>query len=238
MRDRWIDYADEGVALRGYWVQPDVDGRLPTVVVVHTFRGITGSIEERARRLAEAGYAAFALDVFGPEVRPADHMTGLETIKPFRQDRAMFRRRLRAGLDVARRQPGCEPDRVAAIGYCFGGSGVLEMARAGMPLRGVVSLHGELASDRPVRSGDVVAKILALHGDADPIVKAADVSAFQGEMRDAEADWEFVSYSGAKHSFTGEGIGTDADPNAAFHPQAEARSWARQAAFLQEVLAP
>lgn len=236
MRDRWIDYADEGVALRGYWVQPDVDGRMPTVVVVHTFRGITGSIEERARRLAEAGYAAFALDVFGPGVRPADHMTGLETIKPFRQDRAMFRRRLRAGLDAARRQPGCEPDRVAAIGYCFGGSGALEMARAGMPLRGVVSLHGELTSDMPVRSGDVVAKILALHGDADPIVKAADVSAFQGEMRDAGADWEFVSYSGAKHSFTGEGIGTDADPNAAFHPQAEARSWMRQAAFLQEVL--
>lgn len=237
LQDAWIDYADAEAPLRGYWVQPNSVEKLPTVVVVHTFRGITKSIERRARRLAEEGYAVFALDVFGPDIRPADHLAGLETIKPFRENRAMFRKRLRAGLDVAREQLSSDRNRMAAIGYCFGGSGVLEMARAGMPLRGVVSLHGELGSDQPAERGVTVAKVLALHGDADPIVKANDVAAFQEEMREALVDWEFVSYAGAKHSFTGEGLGSDSDPNAAFAPQAEARSWARQNDFLQEVLA-
>ena len=236
MSSKWIDYTDEDQPLRGYWVEPHSPGRRATVIVVHTFRGLTASIQGRAVRLAEAGYAVFALDVFGPDVRPADHGTALATIKPFQQDRALFRRRLAAGFEVARAQPGCDPRRVAAIGYCFGGSAVLEMARAGLPLVGVVSLHGELATPMKAERGVISAKVLALHGDADVVVEQEQVLAFQDEMRAADADWELVTYAGAKHSFTGEGSGPDSDPTAAFDAQAETRSWARQMHFLAEVL--
>jgi dienelactone hydrolase len=236
MRERWIDYKDADQSLKGYWVEPDTQRRRPTVVVVHAFRGLTASIQGRAARLAAAGYAAFALDVFGPGVRPADHDTALATIKPFQQDREMFRQRLASGFEVARAQEGCDPDRMAAIGYCFGGMAVLEMARAGLPLAGVVSLHGELETPLRAQPGAIRAKILALHGDADVIVKQEVVHAFQDELREAGADWEFTTYSGAKHSFTGEGMGADSDPTAEFCAQAETRSWERQMLFLAEVI--
>jgi len=236
VQTRWIDYTDGDLALRGYWAQPEGDGRFPTVVVVHTFRGLTPSIQGRVARLADAGFAAFALDVFGPGVLPADHDTALATIKPFQSDRPMFRRRLTAGLQAALAQPGCDGARVAATGYCFGGSGVLEMARAGLELRGVVTLHGEFATSLPAEPYQVRAKLLALHGDADVVVQRDAVDAFQDELRRAQVDWEFVSYSGAMHSFTGEGIGADSDPAAKFDAQAEIRAWARQGDFLREVL--
>lgn len=237
MLTRWIDYADGDLALKAYWAAPEGDGPFPTVIVVHTFRGLTASIQGRVARLAESGFAACAIDVFGPGIRPADQAAALATIKPFQSDRPMFRRRLTAGFEAALAQPECDSGRVAAIGYCFGGSGVLEMARAGLSLLGVVSLHGEFATSLPAEPGAVRAKVLALHGAGDIIVKRDAVDAFQDELRRAGVDWEFVSYANAMHSFTGEGIGADADPTAKFDAQAETRSWARQSDFLREVLA-
>lgn len=237
----WIDYSDQSVPLRG-WLSTPAGGSGPGVVVVHTFRGLQDRIRHRADRLATMGYVAFALDVFGMDadgapVLPATHDAGLGVIKPFTADRAMFRRRLRAGLDALLAQPACT-GRAAAIGYCFGGAGVLEMARDGQPLAGVVSLHGELSTALPALPGAVGAKVLVLHGDADPVVTPAALSQFMDEMRAAGADWEIDMYAGAEHSFTGEGLGPDPDPTAEYNAQAETRSWARQADFLAEVLGP
>jgi dienelactone hydrolase len=236
MQSRWIDYVDGQLKLKAYWAAPEGSGTFPTVIVVHTFRGLTPSIQGRAARLAENGYAACAIDIFGPGIRPVDQATALATIKPFQSDRPMFRQRLKAGFEATLLQPECDRQRVAAIGYCFGGSGVLEMARSGLDLRGVVSLHGEFATSMPAQPGAVRAKVLALHGAGDIIVKRDAVDAFQDELRRANVDWEFVSYANAMHSFTGEGIGTDADPTAKFDAQAETRSWKRQGDFLREVL--
>ncbi len=234
-----IDYADGDTPLRGYLARP-ASGRGPGVVLVHTFRGLTGSIRARADRLAALGYAAFALDVFGtgPDgnpIMPATHDEGLQVISRYRQDPPMFRRRLRAGLNALWAQPACAGP-IAAAGYCFGGAAVLEMARAGLPLAGVAALHGELGTALPAAPGVVAAKVLVMHGDADPVVRPAALAGFMDEMREAGVDFEVDIYSGAKHSFTGEGLGPDPDLAAAFDAQAKARSWARMAAFLAETL--
>ncbi len=177
------------------------------MLLVHTWLGLDEGVKHRTERVAELGYAAFALDIFGPNVHPTPPVESAAVIKPFVENRQLFRQRLEAGLKVLQKQPECDASRVAAIGYCFGGCGVLEMARAGFTLKGVVSLHGELATPLPAKPGNIKPKILVLHGDADPRVSQDQVTHFLDEMRQAGSNWEFTAYSGAKHSFTGEGIG-------------------------------
>ena len=232
---RTIAYLDEAQPLEGYFVPPHEREQAPGVLLVHTWLGLDEGVKRRAERVAELGYTAFALDVFGPKVHPTPPVESAAVIKPFIENRQLFRQRLEAGLKVLQKQPECDASKVAAIGYCFGGCGVLEMARAGFALKGVVSLHGELATPLPAQPSNIKPKILVLHGDADPRVSQDQVIHFLNEMRQAGSNWEFTAYSGAKHSFTGEGIGGKDDPAAAFNPQAEARSWRAMANFLEEV---
>jgi dienelactone hydrolase len=159
----------------------------------------------------------------------------MTVVGPFLDDRLPFRRRLWAGLRALQQRPECNPGCIAAIGYCIGGCGVLELARAAAPLRGVVSLHGILSTPIAEQPKTVVSKILVLHGDADPVAPPESVIAFQEEMRLAQANWQINIYSDAKHSFTGEGAVGDRTPEAGLHPQTEARSWQTTVEFLQEV---
>lgn len=234
--ERTIAYADGMQPLEGYFAPPRDRSQAPGVLIVHTFLGLNDRIKQRANRLAELGYAAFALDVFGPGVHPTSPSEGLAAIKPFRSDRQFFRQRLKAGLEVLQNQPECDANRIAAIGYCFGGCAVLELARSGAPLRGVVSFHGELDSPLPALFGAIQAKVLVLHGDADSVVPFEQIIQFRDEMRSAGANWEIVIYSDAKHSFTGEGAMGDVTPEAGLNPQAEARSWQAMLNFFEEVL--
>lgn len=239
-----IAYADGAQPLEGYFAPPrdratadlSVGAQAPGVLIVHTFLGLNEGIKHRADRLAELGYATFALDVFGPGVHPALPVEALAAIKPFRKDRQQFRQRLQAGLKVLQSQLECDASRIAAIGYCFGGCGILELARSGAPLRGVVSFHGELDSPLPAQPGALQAKILVLHGDADPVVPFEQITTFRDEMRAAGANWEIGIYSNAKHSFTGEGAMGNTTPEAGLEPQAEARSWQAMLNFFEEVL--
>ena len=231
-----LPYRDGDQELNGYFVPASGGGPAPGVLIVPAWLGLTDSIRERARRLAQEGYSAFVADVFG---RPTDIAAGPRPmVDPFRADRRMLRRRVGAGLDMLRQQGETDGERVAAMGYCFGGNAVLELARDGEPLRGVVSFHGELDTPLPAAPGDLRAKVLVLTGDDDPVVPFEKVAAFREEMRRARADWEVVVYSGAKHSFTGEGsLGPERTPEAVLDPQAEARSWQRMLTFFREVLA-
>lgn len=233
--ERSVSYRDGDQPLSGFFA-PAAGGRRPGVLIVHAWLGVTDSIQDRARRLAAAGYSAFCADVFG---KPVDVAAGPRpVVAPFRADRAMFRKRVRAGLEALKIQPECDPAKLAAMGYCFGGNAVLELARDGAPLRGVVSFHGELDTPLPAKPGDIKGKVLVLTGDADPVVPFEKVSAFRDEMRAAGADWEIDIYSGAKHSFTGEGsLGAERTPEAVLDPQAEARSWRSMTAFFAEVFA-
>lgn len=234
--ERTVSYKDGDVPLSGFFA-PAAGGPRPGVLIVHAWLGITDSIKDRARRLAAAGYSAFAADIFG---REPDIAAGPRPmVDPFRADRRMFRQRVRAGLVALWSQPECDPERLAAMGYCFGGNAVLELARDGAPLRGVVSFHGELDTPLPVRPGTITGKVLVLTGDADPVVPFDEVAAFRDEMRAAGANWEIDIYSGAKHSFTGEGsLGPERTPEAVLDPQSDARSWHRMLNLFAEVLNP
>src|SRR5580692_3585894 len=185
-----VCYLDEEQPLEGYLAAPDSARDLPGVLVMPSWLNVNESICRRADRLAELGYAAFVVDLFGAGVRPSPPLSPMTVVGPFLEDRLRFRRRLRAGLRAFQQRPECNADRIAAIGYCIGGCGVLELARAGASLRGVVSLHGILSTPMVVQPGTVVSKILVLHGDGDPVVSLESVIAFREEMRLARANWQ------------------------------------------------
>jgi dienelactone hydrolase len=231
-----VAYFDQNQALEGYLAAPAQARGLPGVLVVPSWLNVNDSICRRAGRLADLGYAAFVSDLFGAGVRPRPPQAPLEVVGPFLKERLRFRARLIAALDAFRRQPECDADNIAAIGYCVGGCGVLELARAGASLRGVVCLHGMLNSPLPAQPKTAIPKILVLHGDADPLVTFDQLAIFRDEMRTAEANWEVDIYGGARHSFTGEGVLEQTSSEAGLHPQSEARSWRATLEFLAEAL--
>jgi dienelactone hydrolase len=231
-----VSYRDQNEQLEGYLATP-IDARgCPGVLVVPSWLNVNDSICHRADRLADLGYAAFVVDLFGVGICPGPPQSPLEVVGSFLTDRAQFRRRLFAALYAFRQRPECAQERVAAIGYCIGGCGVLELARAGAPLRAVVSLHGILTAPIPATRNTVTAKILVLHGDADPVVPFEQLVTFRNEMRAAHTNWEVNVYGDARHSFTGEGVLDENRAEAGLHPQSEARSWRATVEFLKEVL--
>jgi len=236
MRTR-ISYEDGTQPLEGYLSVLAGGNQRPGVLVVPTWLNVDDSMCERADRLAAFGYAVFVADLFGAGIRPAPPEQPMSVVAPLLSDRSLFRQRLLAGFDALRRRPECDADRVAAVGDCPGGCGVLELARTGAPLQGVVSLHGILAAPIPAEAAALRAKVLVLHGDADPHVPEAQVTAFRDEMRRAGANWEINVYGNARHSFTGEGTLNRESPEAGLHQQSERRSWRSTVEFLQEVLA-
>ncbi len=231
-----VRYCDGHQPLEGYLAAPSGAGGYPGVVLAPSWLNVTDTICRRADRIAELGFAAFVLDIAGAGARPGPPQTPLQVVKPFLDDRLAFHQRLLAGLEAFCRQPECSPTNIATIGYCLGGCGVLELARSGADLRGVVSLHGILDSPLPAAPGTIMSKILVLHGDEDPIASLDELVAFRNEMRLARANWEIVIYGGARHGFTGEGIIGDAAGEARLHPQSEKRSWQATIAFLNEAL--
>lgn len=154
----------------------------------------------------------------------------------YKGDRKLMRTRAAAGLDVLRGRPETDPKRLAAIGYCFGGTTVLELARSGADLASVGSFHGGLDTPTPEDARNIMGKVLALHGGDDPSVSVKQVEAFQEEMRKGGVDWQFVSYGAAVHSFTNPGSGNDNSKGAAYNERADRRSWEAMKAFFAETL--
>jgi dienelactone hydrolase len=231
---RYISYFDSSQALEGYFAPPQNDKAAPGVLIAPIWLSITDSMIARADQLAALGYAAFVLDVFGSGVRLQPLLHPQTVVQPYLSDRILLRTRLKAGLDLLQHQSECDSTRISAIGYCFGGCAVLELARSGVPLQGIVSFHGELHSPLPAQRSAIQAKLLVLHGDADPIVSFEELAKFRDEMRSAKANWQIDIYSDAKHSFTGEGA-TAQMIEVGLNPQAEARSWRSMLNFFEEV---
>ncbi len=232
-----VNYGIDGNLFEGWHVYDDaLEGPRPGVLVVHQWTGISDYERRRARMLAEFGYSVFVADVYGAGVRPQGREAGVEAGK-YRRDRELFRSRLLAALALLKNAPETDPQRVAAIGYCFGGTGVLELARAGVDLAGVVAFHGGLTSEEGFRAvpGGVRAKVLVLHGAVDPFVPPAEVDAFLTEMNQAGADYQFVAYSGAVHSFTHQEAGNDPSRGAAYQEAADIRSWIAMQTFFAEI---
>ncbi len=231
-------YRDGEVELEGYVAYDDaVQGRRPGVLVVHEWMGLGENARMRARMLAEEGYVAFAVDMYGKGVRAKDTKEAAALAGKYKGDRDLMRGRIRAGLDELLKREDVDPSRVAAIGYCFGGTTVLELARSGAPVAGVVSFHGGLDAPKPAAKGDIKAKVLVLHGADDPYVKPEEVAGFEGEMRECGADWQLVSYGGAVHSFTNQEAGSDKSRGLAYNESADKRSWRAMKDFFAEIFA-
>lgn len=231
-----VEYDAAGVPALGYLARPvDASGPLPGVLVVHDWLGVTDATRMRCDMLARLGYAAFAADVYGADVRP-DQGQAAQVAGQFYGDQELWRTRLTAALDRLAAEPDVDSARLAAIGYCFGGSSALQLARTGADLRAVVSFHGGLQAGPEGEAAKIRAKVLVLTGAADPLVPDSDVVAYEEDLRSApEVDWQLVSYSGALHAFTVPNANAP-QFGAAYQEKADRRSWVAMKAFFDEIL--
>jgi dienelactone hydrolase len=236
VKTKVIEYKQGETILEGYLAWDDAKSvRRPGVLIVHEWTGINDHMKQRAEMLAKLGYVAFAADIYGKGVRPSAQPDAAKTAGIYKNDRALMRARARAGLEELKKQRFVDPQRLAAIGYCFGGTTVLELARDGADIRGVISFHGGLSTPTPQDARNIKGKVLVLHGADDPFVKAEEVAAFQEEMRKGGVDWLFVSYGNAVHSFTNKAAGSDNTKGAAYNEKADKRSWEALKIFFAEI---
>lgn len=200
-----VDYTIGDAAYRGQLVYDDAVKTLrPGLVMVPNWYGVNAAAIEKAKRLAGKDYVIFLADMYGRDLRPADDAAAGAAVKPLYADRALMRARIKAGLDQLKRQAASapiDPKRLAAIGFCFGGSAVLDLARSGADVAAVVSFHGNLSTDDPALARNIRASVLAMNG-ADDTGTMPAAPAFEDEMRGSRADWEFVVFGGAVHCFT------------------------------------
>ena len=231
-----VEYRQGDTVLEGYLTYDDsFQGKRPGVLVVHEWYGLGKHTKTKAEELAKLGYLALAADIYGKGIRPKNNEEAAKLSGQYKADRQLLRARAKAGLDYLKQHKLVDPLKTAAIGFCFGGSTVLELARSGADLAGVVSFHGGLNTPHPEDAKEIKAKVLALHGADDPFVSSQEVQAFQEEMRQAQVDWQFVSYGGAVHSFTNPEAGNDNSKGAAYNETADKRSWAAMQDFFKEI---
>lgn len=233
---RHVTYSLGDATMEGYLAYDDAStDKRPGILVIHQWMGLTEYEEMRARQLAGIGYVAFAADVYGKGVRPDSRQAAAAEAGKYYADRAMLRERLAAALSELRSVPEVDRERIAAIGYCFGGTCALELARSGADLAGVVSFHGGLGTPNPEDAANIKCPILACHGAADPHVPAVEVAAFEKEMTDAGVDWYLIAFGGAVHAFTQRAAGNDPSAGVAYNAAADRRSWEAMKSFFAEL---
>ncbi|SFI09858.1 dienelactone hydrolase family protein [Planctomicrobium piriforme] len=229
-----ISYEHEGEPLKGFLAWDDsLTGNRPGILVVHEWWGLNDYARTRAKQLAELGYVAFALDMFG-EGKVTEHATqAMEWSGTVRSNTQKWRDRALSGLNVLKKQPGVDQDNLAAIGYCFGGSTVLHLAYADAPVKGVVSFHGALPP--PPVDASLKTKVLVCQGGADSFVPAATVDAFAFGMEQAKAHYTIVVFGGAKHGFSNPDAARYGIDGIAYDPSAEKHSWAIMQMFFDDI---
>jgi dienelactone hydrolase len=230
-----VDYRHGDVALQGYMAwNPAATGKRPAVLIIHEWKGHGDYVRRRADQLAKLGYLAFAADMYGKGVFAKDHDEAGKLAGVFFNDRKQMRERAKAGLDVLAKHPMCD-GRIAAMGYCFGGTTALEMARAGYDLKGAASFHGNLTTPTPADAKNIKGKVIVFHGLEDNFVPKPVVDAFLEEMKNAKVDSQFVGFTGAVHSFTVKEAGDDPSKGMAYNQNADRRSWTMLENFLKEI---
>jgi len=236
-----VNYTVGGETFKGYLaLDSSMKGKQPAVIVVHEWWGLNEYPKKRAEMLAKLGYVAFAADMYGNGKvadNPGDAQKfAVESTK----DPAALKARFLAAVEVLKKEKHVDPHRIAAIGYCYGGGVVLNMARAGVDLKGVVSFHGSLATKTPAAKGTIIARVLACNGGADKFVSENDITNFKNEMGAAGANFKFISYEGGLHAFTNPAateLGKKFNMPIAYNKQGDKNSWKDMRRFLQSVFA-
>lgn len=234
-----VSYQANGTTLKGYLAYDDaVKGKRPAVLVVHEWWGHNSYARKRADMLAGLGYTALAVDMYG-DSKQANHPDEAgKFAAEVSKNMPLAKARFEAGMQLLRKQKTVDIGQMAAIGYCFGGGVVLNMARIGVGLKGVASFHGSLATDNPAQPGKVKARIISFTGEDDAMINAATVAAFKQEMESAGANFKVVTYPGVKHSFTNpdaDELGKKFGLPLAYNAAADKDSWQQATVFLREV---
>ncbi len=231
-----VQYKDGEQNLIGYLAMPkDATGRIPTVFVVHEWKGLDDYAKLRTRQLAQQGYLAMAVDIYGDGKTLTTNEEAGKMATAYKADAPKLRGRIQAAYNFLKSHRLFDPKRVAGIGFCFGGTTVLEWARSGAPISGVVSFHGGLATPQPAKAGEVKARILVLHGADDPYVSEAELKAFENEMRSSQADWQMFKYGGAVHGFSRPDGGSDVKSGYAYDQKTDIRSQQAMREFFKEI---
>ena len=233
-----VEYRHGGQVFKGYLAYDDTHlERRPGILVVPEWWGINDYVKARAEQLADMGYLAFVVDMYGDGRVTDDPKRAAQWAGQVRGT-PLMRERIVAGLEVLRRHALASPQDIAAIGFCFGGGGVLELAYSGADVRGVVSFHGNLPALEPRDAARIKARVLVLHGADDPFVKAEEVVAFVEGMRRAKTDWHMVVYGNAVHAFTNPDADTAGIPGVAYNELAAERAWGHMQDFFAEIFTP
>jgi dienelactone hydrolase len=235
-KTRDIAYEIDGKTFTGLLADGSNGKRAPGIVVAHEGGGMTGHPKERAKMLADLGYVAFAMDTFGEKITSREQ--AMATIGGLMSNLPVLRKRAQTALDIVKSQANVDPKRTAAIGFCFGGTTVLELARSGADVAGVVGFHSGLSTAAPQDAKHIKGKVLVCLGAADPIIPAEQREAFVKEMEAGKVDWRMELYGGVGHSFTNREVDAMKIPGFAYDEKTDKRSWAAMRAFFDEVLGP
>lgn len=237
-----VEYMHQGQVMEGYmaydtdYLKPGQSN--PGVLIYHAWKGIGPHEMEWAKKLAQAGYVAFAPDIYGKGIRPTTPAAAGKEAGKYRKDRALMRARATEGLSQLKQNAWVNPEKIGALGFCFGGGVSLELARSGAPVSGIISLHGNLDTPNPEDAQNIKGEVLVLHGAADPHVPFEQLAAFQKEMDTAKVDWQLHMYGEAVHAFSDPYAGNNPASGAAYHAVAARRAWGDTLRFLQKHVAP
>ncbi len=235
---RSFEYGTD-LKFEGYLSQPAVKSKnkkLPGLLVVHNWMGVTAETKKQSDRLAQLGYLVFAVDIYGKGVRPQNPKEAGELATQYKSNRKMFRDRLNSGLAALSSLPNVDTSKIVALGYCFGGTGVVELARSGADVKAVISFHGGLDGPKTDAGNSWKAKVLAFHGAIDPFVPEKDLLAFEDEMKRNKVDFQLFKFGNTVHSFTEESAGNDPTKGFAYSASSDKRSFEITKNFLAEIL--
>ena len=230
-----VSYSDENQKLEGFLTTPSKNTKDKAgVLLLPAWMGIDNNAKENATELAKLGYITFVADIYGIDKRPTSTKEAAQIAGSFKKDIKLYQKRIQLALDQLLAS-GVNPDKIAVIGYCFGGTGAIEAARTNMKVNGVVSFHGGLGRDATRVIEPINPKVLVLHGADDFYVPEAEIKAFQSEMNTGKTDWQMVYYANAVHSFTHKDAGNDNSKGAAYNEKAAKRSWEAMKTFFNEI---
>lgn len=231
-----VDYMAEGVTMEGYLAYDDaISGPRPGIMIAHDWMGLSDFTKKKAEQLAKEGYVAFAVDIYGKDIRAQNNEEAEKLSALYKNNRPLFQAHMKSAYDKFLKMKQVNPKKIMVMGYCFGGMAALELARTGVPLVGTATFHGTLSNPTPANAKNIKGPVLVMHGADDPFVNKKEVEGFKKEMNNTQVKLTFVEYPGAVHAFTNPNAGNDNLKGAAYNEAADKKSWLDFEKFLKKI---